>query len=173
VNTVRHKAGEHERKAHVLIAAKVLLRSCTPDLHNFAGKLTGFQEYIMQFLHLKLGTFRSHRVCVLLAANVLLHSQTPNPHGFAAKLADFGASVRVDMEAPSSENNSLRGTFTHVAPEVVDGQPCSKVGRSLGPADYIPMTYFLMTPDSEKPYLRKLSGGHSYFIGFRARVVGY
>ncbi|KAK9918541.1 hypothetical protein WJX75_004858 [Coccomyxa subellipsoidea] len=64
--------------------------------------------------------------CDISSANVLLHSQTPNPHGFAAKLADFGACVRVDMEAPSSENNSLRGTFTHVAPEVVDGQPCSK-----------------------------------------------
>ena len=101
---------------------------------------------------------RSEGLCALLEANVLLHSQTPNAHGFAAKLADFGASVRDDMEIASSENNSFKDTFTHVAPEVVDGQPCSKVGRSLGPADHFPTTNFLR-PRTVKPLFFKLSGG--------------
>ena len=111
---------------------------------------------------------------LFLAANVLLHSQTPNPHGFAAKLADFGASVRDDMEIASSENNSFRGTFTHVAPEVVDGQPCSKVGRSLCPVDSFPTTYLLMTPDSKIPLFQEPERGVLTTLSIpRLRVVIY
>ena len=53
INTIRNKAGEHERKTHVFLAAKVLLRSCTPNLHDFAAKLKGFQAHKMQSLYLK------------------------------------------------------------------------------------------------------------------------
>ena len=65
------------------------------------------------------------------AANVLLHSRTSKPHGFAAKLADFGACVRTDMEQSLEEDCSVRGTFTHIAPEIIDGQSFSKVHCSL------------------------------------------
>lgn len=64
----------------------------------------------------------------LVAANVLLHSSTAIKHGFSAKVADFGACMLSDMELPAEEECAVRGTFTHVAPEIVDGQRCTKVG---------------------------------------------
>ena len=62
----------------------------------------------------------------LCVGNVLLQANVFTPHGFIAKLADFGLAKQ--MEGPHSL--SVQGTFTHLAPEVLNGGKNSTVSHS-------------------------------------------
>ncbi|CAK0783773.1 hypothetical protein CVIRNUC_006973 [Coccomyxa viridis] len=60
--------------------------------------------------------------CDLSAGNVLLCSDSEQPHGFSAKISDFGMCRIKDMVA----QESLQGTYSHMAPEVIEGQEFSE-----------------------------------------------
>ena len=62
-----------------------------------------------------------------VAGNVLLCSDSEQPHGFSAKISDFGMCRIKDMVA----QESLQGTYSHMAPEVIEGQEFSEVGLLL------------------------------------------
>ena len=64
-----------------------------------------------------------------VAGNVLLCSNAEQPHGFSAKISDFGMCRIKDMVA----QESLQGTYSHMAPEVIEGQEFSAVGLLLPP----------------------------------------
>lgn len=70
----------------------------------------------------------SDRGVLVHAANILLHSSAADGRSFGAKLADFGA-CRQSGIAPDDgdEDCSVRGTYTHLAPEIIEGQSCSEV----------------------------------------------
>ena len=83
-----------------------------------------------------------------IAGNILLCSNPEQPHGFSAKISDFGMCRIKDMVA----QESLQGTYSHMAPEVIQGQEFSAVGFLLPPglmhlhATNNPMPLSCMTP---------------------------
>lgn len=61
---------------------------------------------------------------LLLPGNILLQSNPARPHGFSAKICDFGM-CRIKHMCTVTE--SLQGTYSHMAPEVIQGQEFSEV----------------------------------------------
>ena len=68
---------------------------------------------------------RSIAVC-MRAGNVLLCTSSTE-HGFSAKVADFGMCRREGMQQAHRE--PLCGTYTYMAPEVLQGRPFTQVRR--------------------------------------------
>ena len=59
--------------------------------------------------------------------NILLRSEPSRPHGFASKISDFGMCRIKDMEVLES----LQGTYSHMAPEVIQHRDFSEVSGQL------------------------------------------
>lgn len=63
------------------------------------------------------------------AGNILLCTDAARPHGFSAKISDFGMCRIKDMEV----QESLQGTYSHMAPEVIEKEEFSEVNSQTSP----------------------------------------
>ena len=61
--------------------------------------------------------------CRAPAGNILLLTDEAQAHGFSAKISDFGMCRIKDMESVES----LQGTYSHMAPEVIESRAFSEV----------------------------------------------
>ncbi len=74
---------------------------------------------------------RTHTIpytcAVCCTGNILLQNDPSRPHGFATKISDFGMCRIKDMEVVES----LQGTYSHMAPEVIQHREFSEVSAQL------------------------------------------
>jgi serine/threonine protein kinase len=62
-------------------------------------------------------------ICLAPAGNILLLTDEAQAHGFSAKISDFGMCRIKDMDSVES----LQGTYSHMAPEVIESRAFSEV----------------------------------------------
>ena len=81
------------------------------------------------------------------AGNILLRTDAARPHGFSAKISDFGMCRIKDMEV----QESLQGTYSHMAPEVIEKEEFSEVSSQAFPENSLECSDQLCVTDHLHP----------------------